>query len=448
MRPRVGAAMLAWAGLLAVGAAGHTAAASDGQATRRLRLRDALEIARQRHVQVIVGSERVQQAIARLHQAQSVLWPHVSTSASESRQTKNLEAMGISLPGRNPFVGPFNSFDARLALTQTLFDVAAIQRLRSAKSGAARSLAESRKAKQDALALVASLYLEAVRAMDAIELADALRQRGEARLRLARTRLNLGLASPLEVAQAQAQWAESRRQWSTAFSQAEQRRLDLAAALGLRPAEALVLELDETVVAWPLPGDQAILAAMPAHPDVAVAQELVRERAAERAAEMADVLPRVAASGDYGASGKDPSEFEQTYTFGVKVSMPVFEGGLRAAKMHEASSRLRESEARLDEARSQVEVEALGARQAIVQAWAAVEAVEAEVAASSRRLTLARQRLQAGIGSELDVIEARAQAALARDHHQDALATYRLAEVNVMHALGRVDALLEQDGGG
>ncbi len=193
----------------------------------------------------------------------------------------------------------------------------------------------------------------------------------------------------------------------------------------------------------PLPDDRQILSAIATRPDITVAEETVRGRKSEQAAQRAEALPTVVISADYGASGKNPSDFEDTYAMGVEMSVPVFEGGLRAARVREATSQVRESEARLTDAQYQAEADAFGAREAITQADAMLQAAEAELGASKAQLQLSEQRLASGMGSELEVIESRAQAAQARDHHRDALATQQLAQVTLMHALGRVDALLE-----
>ena len=216
--------------LLSIGLAGSVWAiaivawADEVSAPLHLSFRKALELSQTRHVDVIVENERVQQAMARLGQAGSVLLPQVSASASQTRQTKNLEASGITLPGRDPLVGPFNSFDARVRVTQTLLDIGAIQRLRAAHAGKALSLAEYQKIKQDILSLIASLFVEAERAAQGLELAHAVLSRDDARLRIAAAQQELGTGSLLEVRQAQAAYTQSLYRWRAAVAQATSTR--------------------------------------------------------------------------------------------------------------------------------------------------------------------------------------------------------------------------------
>lgn len=426
--------MTPWRGVwVAIGAVVCVAAAPV-DSTRRLTLRDALELTARRHVDVIVANERVQQAIARLQQAGSVLLPHVSASASESRQTKNLAALGIAPSTGNRLVGPFNTFDARVKLTQTVLDASALERLRAARFSRQLSAAQQRKAKQDTLALVASMYLDARRAAERIETAHAAYERQRAAWAVARARAEMGTGSSTELAQAEGDVAQARVRWLDASTQATERRLDLAAALGLTRTQRLVFD-DEPL---------ATIAARPSgvHPDIEAAQWLVKERRAERAAELAGFLPTVSLSADYGLSGNKPSDSEDTYDFGAQVSVPLFEGGLHTAKYREASSRVRESQAQLDDAQQHLDARLAGAREVVEQARASIDAATTELDARVRQWRLARERATIGTGSELDVADALAQATQARDDQLEAEATYELAQVRLAQAVGDVDALL------
>lgn len=412
-----------------------------GWPLRRLSLREAIRLAQRRHVNVIVADERVQQALARLSQARSILLPQVTGTLSQARQTKNLEAAGITLPGRDPLVGPFKTFDARLKLTQTLFDAGAIQRLRAATAAQQLSLAEYDKARQDAIALVGTLYLEAQRASDGLEAAHALLMRDARRAQIANAQAELGMGTPLGFHEAEAALIESLHHWRAALAQATERQLDLAVALGL-PSEQAIIFTSDAPLGDPPSGDM-----LGTHPDLEAARRLVRERRAERAAQVADSLPRATATADYGASGSTPSGSDTTYGAGVSVSMPIFEGGLRRARVQEAAGALRESEARLADTERRVDADTLRAAESVAQARMLVEAADTVLSVSTRSLALAEHRLDAGISSDVDVTEARAQAALAKDQRAEAIAAYQMAQIALARAAGHADRLCDLRGG-
>lgn len=436
---RAGVALLTCAALCSL--VFPPAAAATSRDPLRLRFGDAIRLAKRRHVSVLIANERVQQALARLSQANSTLLPQLRGSASETRQTRNLEASGITLPGRDPLVGPFNSFDARLKLTQTLFDAGAIERLRAAKASRAVSLAQLQQAEQDAMALVATLYLDARRAAEILEAAHAVLIRDQEYLRLVTTQSRIGVGSPLELAQAQASVTDSLHRWHAAVADALDRRLDLCAALGLEPDQPLLLLSEDEPIATMLPAEHDVLAGAAAHPEIQVARQVVRQRQLERDADRADALPQVTASADYGSSGATPGDSEGTYTFGASVSLPLFEGGRRTSRVQEAASRVRESQAALDDTQRHLEATALRAINSVDEAQALVQATEEQTAVAARQLALARHRLSTGLGSAFEVTQAQTQLALAKDQHHEALATYALAGVQLAHAMGRVEML-------
>lgn len=407
-----------------------------------LSLGDSLRMVGERHVSVLVANERVQQSLARLSQARSVMWPQITGGGVQTRQTRNLEAAGISLPSRPSLVGPFDSFDGRVKLTQALLDPSALLRLSAAKEGNRLSVVEARKTRQDAMLLVATIHLDAQRAEEALEVARAFLERDQERARLAKARLDLGIGSSLQWTQSEAELAGSQHRLQTAASESVERRLDLAAALGL-PRDQKISFVAEAVVFKDLPSTEAeALMGLPEHPDLLAARQVVQQREAEHGVESAGFLPKLSAIADYGVSGRDPSVSDATYAMGIQVSAPIFEGGLRTARMKESASRVRESQARLNDVQEQVAVGVLSAREVLSKSIALVRAAEAGVAVAAKQFALARQRLKSGIGSALEMVESRAQFIQAGDHQREAIAAHQLARVNLAHALGDMESLI------
>src|SRR5690349_16455284 len=109
-----------------------------------------LELSLKRAVQLATsaeGSTRVQLSVEGLKQAQSrslqaraSLLPDFSAALSAQNQTRNLAAFGIRFTSPIPgfsiptFVGPFNTIDARVSGTQTVFDYATWRRYQASKT--------------------------------------------------------------------------------------------------------------------------------------------------------------------------------------------------------------------------------------------------------------------------------------------------------------------------
>lgn len=400
----------------------------------------ALKIAADKNPSLIMADERVKQALERLRQTRASFFPQVAADISESRQTKNLETVGLKPAGNSsPVVGPFNAFDARLRLTQILFDWAMVKRLEAAGAAQNLSKAEQKKVKQDALALVAALFIEAKRAEDSVRFSKAFLRLAQEKHRIMRTHFKLGTGSEMDLKSADADLSDARYQWRTALTMARNKRLDLKAALGF--SEAQVLSLQDEQLSWgvALPKRAELLNAAVKHPETTVAEETLRKSHADTAAEKAEYLPKVSGLADYGASADQPNNSKETYSYGVQLSWPLFEGGQRNARIAESQSRSREAQTNFNTIQDQKEIQAFEAKEVLKNAKVLIRAKGDHFEFYRSELELTKRCLKNGSASELDVIRAMAEEAQAKDARDEAVATYRVAQVSLAHALGQMD---------
>src|SRR2546422_3302018 len=105
----------------------------------RLSLREAIERAVQYNLGAVGLTQAVQQARGQTKSARSALLPNLNASLNETIQQLNLRASGFRfsspLPGFSipSVVGPFNFFDLRATLSQTVFDLTTLNNYRAAR---------------------------------------------------------------------------------------------------------------------------------------------------------------------------------------------------------------------------------------------------------------------------------------------------------------------------
>ncbi|HOW35525.1 MAG TPA: TolC family protein [Candidatus Omnitrophota bacterium] len=428
--------------VFAVAAIAYPSFAQDKAEILSLGLGDVLKMAVQRDARIIMAEERVAQSVARLGQSRSVFLPQLTASASQKRQTSDLRSVGISLGG-NPKIGPYNSFDARIKLTQTIFDAAAIKRLQAAGENRQLSLAEQRKTREDVLALVAVLFIDAQRAEERVEPLKLCLKRDEKLLSIAEKRFSLGTASALELKQAKADYFLSRHNLTAAHREQNERKLDLLAALGIPFEQSVVLVKAESLPEIFLPPEEKDFD-VSRHPDVEVAQKQLDQNKKISSAERADFLPKISGIADYGSNGENPDNSSNVYMLGVQATLPIFEGGNRISRIREADSRVKENQANVESVKRYARAGTIVTREKIEEARALVEQRQAEWEVLRQALDVAANRFQSGLGSETDVIEAETDLALAADQRDEALAFYLTAQINRVHALGQISVLSEQ----
>lgn len=417
------------------------AAAQDKGSLRVVTLKEALQMAEARDIRLILSQERVNQSIARIGQNRSGLLPQLGISSSQKRQTRDLRTAGINLPG-DPLVGPFNTFDARIQLTQAIFDPAAMARFNAARAGRELSIAELHKTREDVLVLIASLYIEARRAAQMAEYADSLLASEEKKLEIAKSRLTSGIGSDIELKQAQASHDTAiniKRQ--TSFHEVET-RLDFLAALGMNLEEPVEFpENNGLNFSSPEKG-----AAPPVDnlPDVKLAQQELNVSRANVSAERSEYLPKISGLADYGPSGINPGDSSETYTLGVQASLPIFDGGWRQARVKEAESQVKASEAGFHDTQYQAQAKIIKALELYEQTQALVAEKTSRLAVARQQLSLMEQRLKDGTASVIEFLEAAAQEAWARDEDNEARATLLTAQINWTHARGGMEDILTE----
>lgn len=421
---------------------GFAGAAAQAQ-TITLDIPHVMALAESRSVQAITAEKRVQQALARISESRSTFFPQLTGTASQNRKTVNLRAVGIPIPG-DPLLGPYNVFDARLRLTQTLLDAGAYERLRQARLGEALSMAEQQKARQDATVLALTLFINARRSEESLTAARAFLARDEKALQIAEERLRNGSGTPLDVADLSADVSQSRQRIAQAETRRTENRLDLLALLGLPLDTAVVFSTPAAATAPEPLADDLLLTQTSRHPDVLVASITVLSRRADERIARADYFPLVQAVGDFGASGNEPDDSLATYNFGGQLSLPIFEGGRRASRARLARRAREEGEARLADTRLQVEARARLAQVALEQNWALIQAADSDRAAAQRQLRAAETRLRVGQGTSYEELERRTTLIRTEDAWQEAVAAYELARVQKAAALGRLDLLKEE----
>ncbi len=409
----------------------------------------ALHLAQKRQVNIILANERIIQAIDGISEIRSFLFPQLTATTQQARQTRELSSVGISLPGQGTLVGPFNSFAARLKITQTLFDASLLKRLNVARENVQLSSAQYRKTEQDVLALIATLFVQARRAQQTLQLTQTLVNRDQKHLQLAYTRFQSGTGSFLEIKQANVQYAQSLYNQELTTTQALHKRLDVACALGLA--------VDQPIIFEPLSNSEMDSlkaledsfregsSALQIFTDVEVAEQELQTKKSERELKTSEYLPKISALTDYGPSGIDPSHFSETYTLGLQASFPIFEGGLTGARIREADSQIKSSQANLDDVKIHAQAKILDDLQTILQAKRLLEETDAQIQVASHKLELARQSLNIGMGSDLELTDALALVASSTDEKEESIAVYVMAQIQLAHDLGQIERLVERE---
>ncbi|MHB8353202.1 MAG: TolC family protein, partial [Burkholderiales bacterium] len=314
-----------------------------------LSLSQAKAMAVERQVTVLSAREQTVESMARSDEALANFRPSVDFKTYQIRQTENLMAMGLNLPGFPTLIGPFDTFDARVRFTQRVFDLARLRELDASRHAVDAARLRADATAQQMAGAAALAYVESQRAQQAVTAALANHELSQRLLQLARDQQAAGLATGVDVVRAQTVHARNTLLLRQARSSASEADTRLHRALGIGMVVTLDLTDPLQNAGQPVPVlPQAIDTALNQRPELQALEQVVTQRDTERKAATAASYPALSLGGDIGSSGVTPAHNDyRTYSFGVQMTMPLMEGGAITAREDAAASRMRQAELQL-----------------------------------------------------------------------------------------------------
>lgn len=274
----------------------------------------------------------------------------------------------------------------------------------------------------------------------------------------AEDRLKRGLGTAMEVAQSRQATAQAQLLGVQARAAASDARLRLVTAMGVSPFASFQVEDVSGREVSPAMADlaeKAVGEALSRRPDMLSALAMQKaSQAGVRAAEAA-FLPKVftSATAAYNRSSIGitaiPGIGDQLPAFNVNgrrtsgtvlvgVSVPLFDGGVRAAKLDQARSRAGSAEAALAQTRDRAVLEIVSAENALRASTEALEATRAVAAAAQTSFDAAYAAYRHGVGSITDVNLAQQQLIASANATADARSAALSAAATLALATGSV----------
>jgi outer membrane protein TolC len=414
---------------------------------------DAVSRALQYNLGVLLAEQNVGQAQGARGRMLSELLPNLSGRVSETREKINLAAFGfggaVSLPGFPTVVGPFNVFDARLFLSQSVLDLGAINDARSAAHGVEAAKLTHKSARDFVIHVAADLYIEALASSARADAARAQLDTADALYKQAVDLKESGIVAGIDVLRAEVELNTQRQRATSTRNDFEKAKLQLARVVGLPLGQAFAL--DPNVPDLPSPTltlEQAVEQAYKTRPDYQAALERIRAAEASRAAVIGSALPSVHLNADVGDIGLSPGDAKGTFTLIGALNVPIFQGGRMQARLAEADADLRTRRFEADDLKASIYYEVRGA---FLDLEATNEQLEVATKArdlAAEQLTQSRDRFAAGVASNIEVIQSQEAVALANEQFISAQYGYDLAKGAVIRGIGSAEDMLRHILGG
>lgn len=275
-------------------------------------------------------------------------------------------------------------------------------------------------------------------------------------LAAAKARFKQGVGTVIEVAQATQNQAQANLIRVQADGLESDAYLNLVSALGISPMSRLtVAAMPERTLSPALikPVDQIVADAISRRPDVRSAYALAQASAAKVDVARSAFLPKVFVAGTAAyATGRagitlippigdltatvNPSGSQYNDSVFLGVTMPLYDGGRRAAMLKQAHDDADSATLRLTRTQEEAVREIVGAQNALRTSLASQAAAKALVAASQTTYDAAFAAYKHGVGSITDTLRAQNQLLAAQNACTDSASTSLSAAATLALATG------------
>lgn len=402
-------------------------------------LQDAYTSALKTHESIKIAEEGVLQSEAVIDQARTYLYPRLNGNAGYTRYNEILPPPPPVPSADSVIFQPQEESTASLKLTQPLYTggrtLAALRTAKSRQEASRQDLAASR---EDLMLGVAEAYYGVLKAQKLVDVSRESVDRMERNRKVTEREANIRRTKANASALLRA---------NTLVSQA--RIILLRSEDGLRIARrklGLITGLPENVpltepasLDAPAEGyDRLRDAAFARREDYAKAR-LDRDVARENIAIVKGAhLPQLSAEGGVRYKSAAPSTLDEGTTnyVGLRLEVPIFEGGLMRHEVSEARSKLRQSELFADLLRRSIESEVYEASINLQTETAVLSAVKQQYEDAKSNFTAVEALFAEGVASTLQLIDAQQALLFTEREYVNAIYDQQVAILRLQRVVG------------
>jgi len=405
-------------------------------------LEDLYKIALERAERIKISEEDLYIAETGKDKAKSALMPKISGFGAYTKYTEDKYSSSGTV------IQPNDSKTWGLRLDQS-FSVSGreVTAFNISKENIEKNKYDLQAVKEAYLLNVAASYYEALRAKKALDIAKANVERLTKHRNAANIRLKVGEVTKTALLRAKAELSGAQSDEIRAKNALGSAKVILARLTGIS-GDYDVKETPESV-SW----NAQLLAANCKELTVdCLKQAALSERAEIKSLELQKKIgeaqiryvygsywPMLSVEGVYSGKDEDPASTtlnKESIYGGLKISIPIFEGGLRAAEVREAGAKYRQASLIYEDGKKAVYVEVENAYLDLITQKGIMEKFEAQTVYAVDNYNAVSKQFEHGLANSLDVMDANTLLVTAERQLADAKYGYQLSILRLKRSIG------------
>jgi outer membrane protein TolC len=420
-----------------------------------LSLKSAIERGLRYNLGLVEANQASADVRAERLRALSALLPQLEARARQGYENLSYKEIGLKLPpipglpALPSTSGGFGYQDARVSVTQSLFNAELRNRYRARKSEEEASRLSIQDSRDVVVFAAGTAYLQVISSVARVETAKAQLSSAEELDQQTANRVKNEVSPEIDSIRAQVERQSAEQRLTNAANQLEKDKLTLARIIGLAVDQDF--SLIDPLAYHPLSGitsETAVDEALRSRADLRSAETSVQAAAFTLRAQKAQRLPVVSVSADYGGAGANIGNFNQVYTVAGNVSVPIYTGGRIHADVEQAQSDLARREAEYEDLKGRVAYDVRVAWLDLSASDSSVKIADRNKSLAERALTQSQDRYSNGVTNYLEVVQAQEAVTVAGENYIQSLFSFNVAMTSFARAVGGAEARLPELIGG
>jgi outer membrane protein TolC len=251
-----------------------------------------------------------------------------------------------------------------------------------------------------------------------------------------------GVGTGLDALRSNVQLQNEKQRLIVAETQQRTSLYGLVRLLNLEARQSVELADEMSFFETPeFPADQSLERAFATRPEVKALDAREQMVRAQQRAAGESRLPRLLFGGSWGYQGLSLPSAIPSYAYQVTVDVPLFTSGRIRAEITKAGLELKKVAQEKEDLRSQIALEVKTALAELEAARHEVEVANLGVKLAEEEVSQSRDRFQAGVANNIEVVTAQDAFARANDNQIAALYRYNQSRADLAHAIGQMEGL-------
>lgn len=420
-----------------------------------LPLKDAIERGLRFNLGLIESNQASASVRAERLRALSTLLPQLSAEGRQAYEDVSFKEIGVKLPpipglpALPSTSGGFGYQEARVSLTQSLYNAELRNQYQSRKAAERASALNVQDSRDVVVFAVGTAYLQAIASTARVETARAQLASAVELDQQTANRVKAEVSPEIDSIRAQVERQSAEQRLINATNQLEKDKLALARIIGLAIDQDF--SVSESLTYHPLAGmtkEAATAEALRSRSDLRSAEASLRAAESALRAQKSQRLPVVSVSANFGGAGANAGNFNQVYALAAQVSVPIYTGGRIHAEIEQAQADVSRREAEYEDLKGRVAYDVRVAWLDLSASDSSVKVAERNRALAERALMQSKDRYANGVTNYLEVVQAQEAVTLASENYIQSLFSFNVAMISFARALGGAETRLPELLGG